>query len=419
MSVFAIAIPAGILLPQSTLNETWFIVLSTVVAFNTIIYVGLTLSKLIPWPRQIHPAQVRSVLARIGFKNAPEAAVSQIAIPEKPESDDPYEALRRSVARRQIPQAFALLGGIVLLLSLASWLTFRERNLIEPVAELALGLTFLLIAQILSRRGIRGLTMRWVWIIASLVLVSLMFYEAYLNQSQVPLAYALVAMTMYSPITLAWRPTLVAAALMLIGMVVTSVKVPGIEDGRLVAVAVGALLAGFVLLQLRLSAIDELADERSRSHALASTDLLTGALSREGLLTLLPGLAATAERTDQSVCVMLFDVDDLTRANHQYGTHYGDDVLKAVYRAIDTTVRRGDLVSRWGGDEFVVAGLGNSPNAAAMGERIQNAVRREGVGLGKAPINVAVSTVAGLPSETTFDALLSQAENSAKALPGA
>ena len=51
--------PAGILLPESVLTSNWFILMATVVAFNTIIYMGLTLSKLIPMPRQFHPERVR------------------------------------------------------------------------------------------------------------------------------------------------------------------------------------------------------------------------------------------------------------------------------------------------------------------------------------------------------------------------
>lgn len=39
---------AGILLPEDVLTSTWFITLATVVAFNTIVYMGLTLAKLIP-----------------------------------------------------------------------------------------------------------------------------------------------------------------------------------------------------------------------------------------------------------------------------------------------------------------------------------------------------------------------------------
>jgi diguanylate cyclase (GGDEF)-like protein len=407
------SITAGILLPQSTLTEPWFIVLSTVVAFNTIIYLGLTLSKLVPWPRQIHPSRVRELILPVSAAIITPTIESEsdmvLFVPVEPhQSGDPYQALRANIARRDIPQSFALVGGLVILLSAASFVTSRQTTSGEPLAELILGLAFLVAAQVLGRRHFRVRVVMWTWIVASLLLVGLLLGEAVLNDSQLPLAYVLIIMTAYAPITLAWRPTLAGAVIMLAGVVYASIKVSGTEDGRIVAVSAGALLVSFVLLQLRLSAIDEIADERSRSTALATTDHLTGALTRQGLITLLPGLAAIAERSGQEVCVMTFDVDDLARANGEYGSAYGDDVLRAVAQAIEATVRRGDLVARWGDDEFLVAGLGNKPSADALAARIQEAVRVSGVNLGKWPTTVSVDSAAGAPSETTFDALVAQ-----------
>ena len=85
--------------------------MATVVAFNTIIYIGLTLSKLIPMPRQFHPDRVRHLLRRLGFDPDKDATMDDIPRPEAPETDDPYENIRREIARRDIPQAFGLVGG--------------------------------------------------------------------------------------------------------------------------------------------------------------------------------------------------------------------------------------------------------------------------------------------------------------------
>ena len=45
-------ITAGLLLPESTLTSPMFFLVATAVAFNTIIYLTLTISKFIPWPKQ-------------------------------------------------------------------------------------------------------------------------------------------------------------------------------------------------------------------------------------------------------------------------------------------------------------------------------------------------------------------------------
>jgi diguanylate cyclase (GGDEF)-like protein len=401
--------PAGILLPQSVLTTGWFILLATVVAFNTIIYMGLTLAKLIPMPRQFHPARVRGWLRYFGIDPDKDTAVDDIPRPESHDTGDPYEDIRRGIATRDIPQAFGLLGGLIILMSVASLITFRSGRLVAAVVELSLGLLFLVIAQVLGRRHVRAVTAMWTWSLACLLLVFLFTYEAIVQGTQLPVAYSLIVMAAYAPVALAWRPSIVAGLLMLTCVTVAAVKAPGVEDLRLVAAGLSALLVSATLLRLRLKAIDALSDEKARSVALATTDVLTGVLTRQGLLTLIPGLAGTAERVDEQVCVIYFDVVALATANEQYGIGYGDDVLRAVATSIQEHVRPGDLVARWGGDEFLVAGIGGRPSAKDMALRIQEAVRLTGVNLGKWSTMVRTGTAAGDPQSTTFELLLAEA----------
>lgn len=68
---------SGIFLPQSTLNQEWFLILAMVVAFNTIIYLGLTIAKAIPWPDQIHPNRVRSIFSNFAEMEPPHKHVSR------------------------------------------------------------------------------------------------------------------------------------------------------------------------------------------------------------------------------------------------------------------------------------------------------------------------------------------------------
>ena len=109
-------------------------------------------------------------------------------------------------------------------------------------------------------------------------------------------------------------------------------------------------------------------------------------------------------------CVMYFDINDLEKANNEYGVNYGDDVLRGVAKSIQEQVRVGDLVARWAGDEFLVAGLGGRPDAEVLAHRIQEVVRRTGVNLGRWPTTLKVGTAAGDPRETTFELLLEQAQ---------
>ena len=52
--------PLGILLSPAIFHSAWFDALATFVAFNTLIYVGLTIAKLVPWPRYMRPVEIRN-----------------------------------------------------------------------------------------------------------------------------------------------------------------------------------------------------------------------------------------------------------------------------------------------------------------------------------------------------------------------
>jgi diguanylate cyclase (GGDEF)-like protein len=339
----------------------------------------------------------------------------QIPRPEIPESDDPYELLRLQVARRDIPQAFALAGGMVIVFSAVSALVFHDRDLWIYVSELVLGVLYLVTAVVLGHRRFRGRTMMWTWALMLVLLVALLVFEALSTDNVLPLAYALVVLTAFVPVTLAWRPAVVAGVLMLLVLGFGVLRSPGLGDTPVIAVAVSCLVIGMVLLKLRLNAIDALADERARTESLATTDLLTGALTRQGLLTLLPGLAGNAYRADKQVCVIYVDIKDLQAANDSYGIGYGDDVLRVVADVLKNTVRQGDLVSRWEGDRFIVAGLGDQPDPVAMRERIEGALRLTGLALGRPPIEVWVGTAAGDPSADTFDDIMREAQTNLRA----
>lgn len=403
------ALTAGVLLPETVLTSDWFMWLATVVAFNTIVYVGLTLAKLIPLPKQFHPSRVRGWLRAIGADVDKDSAVDEIPTRPVAEGNTPYDRMRTTIANRDIPQAFALVGGFVVLLSAAAIVGSGGRELTDHLVEFAAGMVFLLLAQVLGRRDFRARTMMWTWAVASTLLVIVFIVEAFHAGSQTPLAYALIAMTAFAPVVLAWLPTLVASGVMLASMIVASVAVPGSEDLRIVASTFAALVISATLLRLRLTALDALSDEQSKAEALATTDVLTGVLTRNGLVSLMPELAGIAERVEEYVCVMLIDINSLAKANEQYGVGYGDDVLREVAKVVASHVRTGDLVARWGGDEFLVAGLGHKPDAQTLAKRIEDAVQRTGINLGRWPTTVKVGTAAGDPREATFDGLVALA----------
>jgi diguanylate cyclase (GGDEF)-like protein len=109
------------------------------------------------------------------------------------------------------------------------------------------------------------------------------------------------------------------------------------------------------IVQLALS--NALAYQRARTEA--ATDPLTGLANRRGF-----DLEIVRLRGRRRFAILAIDVDGLKAANDTFGHATGDAVLVGVAGAASRVMRRGDLVARTGGDEFI-AFLGDAAEADA------------------------------------------------------
>jgi diguanylate cyclase (GGDEF)-like protein len=91
-----------------------------------------------------------------------------------------------------------------------------------------------------------------------------------------------------------------------------------------------------------------------REHDTARIDHLTRVLNRKGFEERLEHEIARHERNNQVFCVASLDCDGFKAVNDRFGHAEGDLLLKAIARTTLATVRRSDIVSRLGGDEFTV-----------------------------------------------------------------
>ena len=72
--------------------------------------------------------------------------------------------------------------------------------------------------------------------------------------------------------------------------------------------------------------------------------------------------------------IIMADIDDFKKINDTYGHDFGDEVLKAVAKALLKSTRDDDFVSRWGGEEFLIAINGNKKITSDVAERMRAAV---------------------------------------------
>jgi diguanylate cyclase len=95
-----------------------------------------------------------------------------------------------------------------------------------------------------------------------------------------------------------------------------------------------------------------LTDEVGKLARQARTDPLTGLANRRGWNEQLSRELAQAQRSGRPVSVALMDIDDFKRFNDSRGHQAGDRLLVAAAAAWQGQLREGDVLCRWGGDEF-------------------------------------------------------------------
>jgi diguanylate cyclase (GGDEF)-like protein len=100
-------------------------------------------------------------------------------------------------------------------------------------------------------------------------------------------------------------------------------------------------------------------------------DCLTGLANHRFMQERLNMEIQHAQRTDNSLSVMIVDIYNFRLFNETYGYKKGDELLKLVARLLSSSVRRVDIVGRYGGDEFILILPGTvSDGAVVMAKRI-------------------------------------------------
>jgi len=148
------------------------------------------------------------------------------------------------------------------------------------------------------------------------------------------------------------------------------------------------LRAGFRILELQ----EQLVRSRDLLQFQATHDAVTGLWSRAAVLGALQKELARAKRQQNSVGVVLADLDYFKQVNDLHGHLAGDAVLRQAAERMRGSLRAYDTIGRYGGEEFLIL----APNtdllgAAAQAERLRLAVAKSPICTPDAPIPLTVS----------------------------
>lgn len=141
----------------------------------------------------------------------------------------------------------------------------------------------------------------------------------------------------------------------------------------------------------------------------ASTDQMTGCLSRHGLASLASIMAANAEREADNVYLVMIRLRDLADINRSCGHDYADAELQALGHVLQNRSRAGDLVARWSGSRFVMLGMGEPPSRVQLAQEVIAGIDASGIATGKRQLTPSLGVSCAAPTQTTHKNLIEAA----------
>ncbi|MBP5200052.1 MAG: GGDEF domain-containing protein, partial [Schwartzia sp.] len=116
---------------------------------------------------------------------------------------------------------------------------------------------------------------------------------------------------------------------------------------------------------------------------------------------------------EETLGLLLIDVDFFKHINDTYGHQEGDLVLKQVAACISSIIRGGDIAGRFGGDEFIVLlPTANAHAVAAVAKRLQDKIRSDDE-LVSRKVTLSIGCASQTSTQKTYDSkqLLKQADD--------
>lgn len=148
-------------------------------------------------------------------------------------------------------------------------------------------------------------------------------------------------------------------------------------------------------------AIEVFTDERFQREILDENEHLKDELRKDSLTQIanrrhfefsLKNRIAEYTQFNQRFGILMFDIDHFKNVNDTYGHGVGDEILKLVAKTLVANIKRYDIVSRWGGEEFIgLFVVREAKDLLTIAERLRHNVERSSFNHEGTQINVTIS----------------------------
>lgn len=144
----------------------------------------------------------------------------------------------------------------------------------------------------------------------------------------------------------------------------------------LIAFAVVTFFSILYIIEIR-SSRAELERMNEELRDMANHDNLTRLYNRNGVKKVMEETFENARVMKKKFCIAVCDIDDFKKVNDTYGHDVGDIVLKRIAKIMNDALLYGDIVCRWGGEEFLFIICQPLKSATAVLEKIRKTVMEE------------------------------------------
>ncbi|MFJ5764627.1 sensor domain-containing diguanylate cyclase [Lysinibacillus sp. NPDC093210] len=148
---------------------------------------------------------------------------------------------------------------------------------------------------------------------------------------------------------------------------------------------------------------DELLNINATLVELSVTDKLTGLKNRRFFQEQLEEQLAIFHETAKLFSLLILDIDHFKKVNDTFGHQVGDEVLAQLAQILNAQARQGDVVARFGGEEFVIILPETDANASwTIAEQLRQAVEQAHWQTGRITISIGSATVTEEDTDLTI-----------------